>query len=238
MRRDASTCNVRQVKIFLDIGAHMGETLEVVLDRRWRFDRIVCFEPAPNCWSTLRHLAADSRVEICPFGLWNKDDTIALHNPGHVGASIASDKDPIVNTTVCEFRDAAQWFQDNLSETDVIFAKINVEGAEVHIIDRLAERDQLAKIGHLLIHFDVRKVPSLRHLEAPARALLEEAGIEYLSADEIQYGGVIRGTKNWLRWCQGGRWRELRYKALRKRTHTVRLRLYPVKRAVLSRVHR
>jgi len=34
------------MRIFLDVGGHHGETLDVALDPRWGFDKIYCFEPA------------------------------------------------------------------------------------------------------------------------------------------------------------------------------------------------
>jgi hypothetical protein len=41
------------VKVFLDVGAHLGETLEAALDPRYAFDRIYCFEPAQTCRAQL-----------------------------------------------------------------------------------------------------------------------------------------------------------------------------------------
>ena len=47
------------MKVFLDVGAHLGETLEVVQDRRWGFERIVSFEPAPGCWPHVEAVAGE-----------------------------------------------------------------------------------------------------------------------------------------------------------------------------------
>lgn len=219
----------------MDIGAHTGETLRVVSDARWGFDRIICFEPAPDCWSTIRGLA-DDRVELYEFGLWKEDGTILLHNPGAVGASMSADKDSSTQAVPCEFRDGARWFAENLSAEDQIFAKINVEGAEADIIGRLAATGQLSKIAHLLIHFDVRKVPSLRGREAELRRQLVASDVEFLSADEIQFGGVYRGTRNWLAWCHARpRTRDLRYKKLSRIIFRLRHLAYPLKQRIISR---
>ncbi|SDD03234.1 FkbM family methyltransferase [Auraticoccus monumenti] len=220
-------------KVFLDIGAHIGETLAVVRDPKWHFDRIVCFEPAPVCWPRIEALA-DERVEICRFGLWSEDATMTLHNPGDVGASTAFDKNPITDSADCAFRDAAVWFAENVSDSDQVYAKINVEGAEADLIDRLFGSGELAKIDHLLVHFDVRKAPSLSHREPAVRAQLVASGVDFQSAEEIQFGGVIRGTRNWLQWVEGNRrTRDLRFKVLRRREHAVRRRLYPLKQRLL-----
>lgn len=222
------------MKVFLDIGAHLGETLEVVREPRWAFDRIVCFEPAPACWPEIERLS-DERVELCQFGLWSEDTTMTLHNPGDVGASIAADKEAVSATADCAFRDAAGWFAVNVSAGDVVYAKVNVEGAEADLIERLFQSGELSKIDHLLVHFDVRKVPSLAHREPEVRRQLEVSGVDFQPADAIQFGGVYRGTRNWLRWVEGNRWtRDLRFKVLRRRGHAVRRRLYPLKARILA----
>ncbi|MGD7788748.1 FkbM family methyltransferase [Propionibacteriaceae bacterium Y1700] len=222
-------------RVFLDIGAHTGETLSVVRAPRWRFDRVVCFEPAPPCWPTLESMV-DERVEVCRFGLWDRTELVALNNPGAVGASVARDKDVVEQQELCEFRDAADWFSEHLSADDNVFVKINVEGAEAEIIDRLHQAGQLGKINHLLIHFDVRKAPSRQHLERQVRNQLTSSQIDYQSADEILFGGVLRGTRNWLLWCEANpRWRDARYKVLRRWEHAVRVRLYPLKLALSRR---
>jgi hypothetical protein len=41
------------VKVFLDVGAHEGSSLNVVRDPKYGFDRIYCFEHASACWPAL-----------------------------------------------------------------------------------------------------------------------------------------------------------------------------------------
>src|SRR6059058_4251026 len=67
--------------VFLDVGAHVGETLRVVLDRRYPFQRIVCFEPVRGCWVSLQRLA-DAHVEICEFGLGRATACLTIHGAG------------------------------------------------------------------------------------------------------------------------------------------------------------
>jgi len=223
------------MKVFLDVGAHQGETLQVAQQPRWAFDRIVCFEPAPNCWAAL-DAVAQNRTEVFRFGLWSRTETLELHNPGDIGASVFEDKDPVTDVATCEFRDAAQWFSENLSADDEVFMKVNVEGAEAELITRLCDTGEISKVDHLMIHFDVRKVPSQRRQEAVTRALLESSGVEYFSAEDIQFGIVGRGTANWLKWCHGHPvTRDLRYLTFARIWFAGRRILYPLKRWVMSR---
>ena len=221
------------MKIFLDIGAHIGETLSVVLDPEWKFDRVICFEPAPVCWPALQSFT-DERLTVHHFGLWSRSTQLVLNNPGSIGASVAHDKNPVLDTMSCTFEDAGVWFAENVRDDDIVYAKINVEGAEAEIIDRLCESGEIGKIGHLLIHFDVRKVPSLRDREPRMRWQLLHSGVDFVPAHEIQFGGAVRGTRNWLRWCASASGlRNVRYKTVERLRYHARLRLRPLKRLVM-----
>jgi FkbM family methyltransferase len=71
------------MKIFIDIGAHIGQTLHEVSKEKYAFDKIVCFEPSSLCWDELKKIALeDDRIEICEFGLSNKNQDIELFMPG------------------------------------------------------------------------------------------------------------------------------------------------------------
>ena len=75
------------MKIFLDVGGHLGETLNEILKKKYYFDKIYCFEPSKKCFQSLRKFK-DSRLKIFNFGLSNKNQNIKLYNPGLVNASI------------------------------------------------------------------------------------------------------------------------------------------------------
>lgn len=64
-------------KIFLDVGSHNGETINAALDPKYGFNRVICFEPAEQCWAKLSRFH-DPRVIIQKFGLWNKTDNVPL----------------------------------------------------------------------------------------------------------------------------------------------------------------
>lgn len=222
------------MKVFLDIGAHSGETLTVAQHDRWRFGRLYSFEPAPQCWSQIEAIA-DERTTVCRFGLFDRDCTIDLHNAGSIGASVSEDKDGSDTVTACDFRDAAAWLRENISETDEVFAKINVEGSEYEIIKRLYDTDTLPLIDHLLIHFDVRKVPSRRHLEAELRSMLEDAQVDWVLAERVIFGSVSRGTRNWLERAHAPALLRPVIETARRVEGQTRVRLAPLKTSISSR---
>jgi FkbM family methyltransferase len=175
------------MKIFLDVGAHVGQTMRAVLDPKFGFDQIHCFEPAEAC---LKHLKAvrDSRVSIHPFGLWRETCEKPLYDPGQIGASIFEDKPNLGAIEVAHFVRASDWLRENVSDGTEVFLKLNCEGSECDILDDLIQSGEIAKIKHALIHFDVRKVPSQAHREGEVRSQLDALGVSYVEASEVLIG--------------------------------------------------
>lgn len=189
-------------RIFLDVGANNGQTLAAVVDPIFRFDRIICFEPAAACWGRLKKLA-DARVKIERFGLWNRTCEKPLYLPGGKGASLWH-KDayrPDVTTEVCQFRHARFWFEENIRKDDIVFLKLNCEGAECDILDDLLDSGEFAKVTYAMVDFDVRKIASQKHREAELRARLAPFSFPRISfTKEAMIGDTHQDRiKHWLR---------------------------------------
>jgi FkbM family methyltransferase len=152
------------VKVFLDVGAHCGQTLAAVLEKD--FDRIHCFEPVSQHWGVLRALS-DKRTTVHKFGLWNRAAQADLIDPGTKGAGmwIKDGRKPgakVIRET-CEFRRASDWFRKHIKSTDTVYLKLNCEGCECDILDDLLDSGEFEKVTYALIAFDVRKISSQRH---------------------------------------------------------------------------
>lgn len=166
------------MRVFLDVGANTGQTLSAVLGQG--FDRIVCFEPAAQCWKKLDELAASARrepgagkVAIERFGLWDRDCRHPLFQPGTQGGGLwKKDRGLIDATELCDFRCASDWTRANLRRQDEVFLKLNCEGAECDILDDLLNSGEFEKVTFLMVDFDVRKISALKHREKEIRARL------------------------------------------------------------------
>lgn len=158
------------MKVFLDVGAHTGETLAAVL--RWDFDRIVCFEPAAANLPRLRRLA-DARTTVEPFGLWDKSCEERLCNPGSDGASLWERPNRPKTHEVCRFVRATDWLRDNLSVGDTVWMKLNVEGAELDVLTDLLDGGEFHRVDFLEIMWDAHKIPALASRLHAVRARIE-----------------------------------------------------------------
>jgi FkbM family methyltransferase len=225
------------VKVFLDVGAHVGESLNAVRDPKYGFDRIYCFEPAAACWPALERVR-DARVAVCRFGLWNRTETRALYDAGAVGATLFGDKAGTGEAhEPARFVRATDWFRENLGAAEAIFLKLNCEGAEADIVDDLLDSGELARVRSVMVDPDVRKIPSQAHRERELRERLRASGLtNWVMEDEVMVGATHRERiQNWLRLAgaeePGGRARQLAW-AVAEAVHG---RLEPLRAALRPR---
>lgn len=189
------------MKVFLDVGAHEGETLHAVRDPKYRFDRIYCFEPASSCWPALEAVH-DHRVTVCHFGLWNQTCELPLYDSGSAGASMFADKfNAQPPQEVSRFVRASDWFGANLLDDDELYLKLNCEGAEFDIVEDLLESGEFERVRSAMIDPDVRKIPSREHREGVVRAQLATARLtNYSMEEDVMIGETHRDRiQNWLR---------------------------------------
>jgi len=183
-------------KIFLDVGAHTGETLAIALGDKYGFDKIYCFEPVAECCDVIRNLK-NNRVEVCEYGLWNENSTGKIYNAKSKGASLFKDKFRVeVSSRDIKLVKASEWFDQNLKTEDTIYLKLNCEGSECVILDDLINSGEYKKIDVLMVDFDVRKIPSQKHLMNKMKAKLNKLNIpKIFYVDEYNLG---RGTHSYF----------------------------------------
>ena len=59
-------------RIFLDVGAHRGDAIEILLQAKYAVGRVVALDPSPICQALLdRRFANHPRVTVVKAGLWS-----------------------------------------------------------------------------------------------------------------------------------------------------------------------
>lgn len=159
------------MKVFLDVGAHIGQTLAAA--KRWNFDRIYCFEPAKQHRPTLEALA-DDRTTVLSFGLLDRTVEMPLYNVGGQGASLWKRPERSKVSETCRFVRASNWMPDNIisSHGHEAWMKLNVEGAELDILTDLMDTGEIGRINYLLVMWDARKIPEIAPRMEAVRARL------------------------------------------------------------------
>jgi FkbM family methyltransferase len=192
-------------RIFMDVGAHYGETAVSVLDARYQFDRVCCFEPSKECVPTLTQLGrSDERLELYFFGLSGKTRNAKLYDSGSLSASIlgALGDNPGIQRD-CEtvlLVDIFDWINRETKPNDFIVLKLNCEGGEVEILDRLLEANIIDRFYSVLITFDIREFPGGTSEERRLRRLLRASDRpNFCFSDDVMIGPSHDARlRNWL----------------------------------------
>jgi len=193
------------MKIFIDIGAHIGQTLHEVSKEKYAFDKIVCFEPSSLCWDELKKIALeDDRIEICEFGLSNKNQDIELFMSGTQSGSIYKEEDHSIEKEEVEtikLHDACEWFESNTNADDYVVVKTNCEGSEVDILDSLLDGNIMKNIYCFLITFDIRNYEEFQHREVEIRKRLKKENLtNFCFSDNVMIGiSHEKRIENWLK---------------------------------------
>lgn len=192
------------MKIFLDVGAYHGISARAAAAQRFKFDRIICFEPSSECIPYIDAIN-DTRITVIPCGMWNETTTKTLYGCGHYGASIFRDK-PIndrgaaANSCQVNLIKVSDWVRRNIEQDDIVFMKLNCEGSECDIIDDLVVNNEISKLYSIMIDFDVGKIPSIQHREIEVRRLIHAKRINNICFSEDVMTGDSHEARihNWL----------------------------------------
>jgi FkbM family methyltransferase len=186
-------------RVFLDVGAHHGESIFKALDPRLHFDRIVAFEPSVN--GCLRIARINSKIiQIESYGLGESNESATLFGAGNLGGSIFSGKTGIENrdvTETIEIKNASLILKPFLEEYDECFLKLNCEGSEIAILSSLASENLLGKFKDIYIDWDARKIPALKNEIPKLIQLLNKHEAKWVDASDFKKSGW-HGVGYWL----------------------------------------
>ncbi len=150
--------NLPEGALVLDVGAFEGEWTARILGRADahgpRDLRIHAFEPTPSGRKRLRaSIGEDPRLELHPFGLGgrDRDEVMTIAGPG--SSLFVDPKGPGgLGTATVALRDVdAVLTALGVERLDLV--KVNIEGGEFELIDRLHETRWLARTGPLIVQF-------------------------------------------------------------------------------------
>jgi FkbM family methyltransferase len=194
------------MRVFLDVGAHEGQTLREVLAPEWAFDRIYAFEPASTEYDYLVASFVDPRLTIKAYGLWDRTATLPLFGSNDdMEASMFDAKTDVDGSIAmpCWFVEASEFFRKHIADTDTVIVKLNCEGAETAIMHNLIDSGEVWKIDHVMIDFDVRKIPGMESAETDLCERLEAIGFtNYAPSEQVMLGETHQDRiASWLGVC-------------------------------------
>lgn len=136
--------------VVVDVGAFVGEWSERIHERYG--PTIHAFEPNPSSFRALRdRIGGRPGVSLHPFGLGGRDERTTLDPTDGPGASTHGTSSGDHLATV-EVRDVAAVL-DELAVAELDLVKLNIEGAEYDLLDRLLDTGWASRIRLLSVQF-------------------------------------------------------------------------------------
>lgn len=147
--------------VVLDVGAYEGSWTAQVLGRADGASRgpqelrVLAFEPEQGAVARMRASAVgrDPRVHVEPVGLAGTDrqESFIVSGPGSSVFERAAAPEALGRTTI-ELRDVDALLQE-LGVDRIDLVKVNIEGGEYELIDRLHQTGWLARTGVVIVQF-------------------------------------------------------------------------------------
>lgn len=150
-------------RILLDVGGHFGETVAVALDPAWRFDHVHTFEPDPECAQSIERdfapAIAQGRLSVHRAALGASDGATTLFgdNGGGGASTVAGALADGLRAIRVSALDINGFLASVTGPDDRLYIKLNCEGGEVEILDRLHLSGRVAAIASIMADFDVVK---------------------------------------------------------------------------------
>lgn len=139
--------NISPESIVLDVGAYDGEWAKGIADRYGC--NIFCFEPSVHQCDKAHALLAGLNVKVFPFALGSETRKISLVDAENSTSCFATNAGPMIDA---EQRDVAEAFEAlGLKRVDLI--KINIEGAEFDLLERMIEASLIERCVRILVQF-------------------------------------------------------------------------------------
>ena len=184
--------------IFIEIGAHYGQSYEVAKHPKFPFNEFWLFEPATPALKRLSDIS-DTRLKIFPIGLAAKNYSTLLYKPGSKGATIFREKfasNTELTSQIINVKKASEILAPILAD-NIVFLKINCEGSEVDILNDLLEFSLLNKTHSILVDFDICRIRK----DFPIDNLLKKlkvSGVRIYEADFFGAKHSDANVKSWL----------------------------------------
>ena len=182
------------MNILIDVGAHVGETLSVAFDGRWAFDHVHSFEPDPQCVREIEarfaSQIASGRLTIHGAALGDRDGEVTLAGDNAGGAAsvvpgFIRDQQRALRVPMI---DVNAFLDAEIPPAAALYMKLNCEGGEIAILDRLCERANLSNFVSVMADFDVVRVSGGYYQKRRVLKKARARGLPILLAENVMVG--------------------------------------------------
>jgi FkbM family methyltransferase len=185
----------KENNVFIDIGAHTGESLEEAIRGFYNFNSLHAIEPSSFGVQKIKKIKS-KKIRIHKIGVADYRGSAVLYGSGAVGASLFQDKTQLwkrsESVNIVKFSD---WLNNNIPDGSSCYLKINAEGSEYAILKEILNSPKQTLIKSILLSVDIYKVPSLKNIHAEFEEFLKQYPIHIRIRNEKE---IHLAIANWL----------------------------------------
>jgi FkbM family methyltransferase len=185
---EKSITNIK--KIFIDGGAHKGEAIEMLLDKREDLKGcdIHFFEPNPILISELENISKKDKnynIKVYHSALWIKDGEIefleSIARWGSLGGTVIPSIEEKWGLKIDKKNPkkvpatSLPNFLDNFNDDDYIVVKLDIEGSEYFVIGELLRTGKINMINELYVEWHDHFFPHLKSMGNELRDKLSKS---------------------------------------------------------------
>lgn len=190
--------------VFLDVGGHLGQSVAVALSGDFTFDHVHTFEPEP---ASARHISetfaqaiAQGRLTVHQAALSDCAGTLTLFGDNDKGGAsiVAGALDTAKPGLDVACLDVLPFIQ-SLGPTARVYIKLNCEGGEVAILERLCDLPSVAPVAAIMADFDIVKTGFGYYQKRRTLKRARSKGLPVVLSEHVMVGKT-HGARlaNWL----------------------------------------
>jgi len=167
-KRFSEAINTCKSRLAIDLGANQGKYTKILAEN---FDRVIAFEPNPDAFLILeKNLSHYSNVELHQLAVGTECGTSTMFlrdmyesNPASYseGTTLFESKENVDPTKSIHVKmvDITRFIEELGQEVGII--KVDIEGAEVPVLEALLDSTSLQKIEYIFVETHEFKIPEL-----------------------------------------------------------------------------
>lgn len=150
-------------RIFVDLGAFDGDTIELAMGLYPDTDLFVAFEPSRENLALLRaRFMSHPKVRIMAAAAGTADvpQVSLYHAAGTYGHSLLQVKENVSanDAEVVRMIDFSRYILDEFQPSDHIVLKVDIEGSEYDLLERMIEQRSIERIATLFCEWHYRRI--------------------------------------------------------------------------------
>ena len=199
------TIKEKTLKVYIDLGSYIGETIQDAIKKFDDFDMFIGFEPIPELFKKcVKRFKGNPKVRIHRLGVSDKNEKLKLYLDyfvkekrfGSGSSTLKSKKSGRVKKSIrisrCEkikCIDFSEFIKEQFTKDDYIVIKMNVEGQEYDILEHMLAEDTVDFINVLYCSWHMNKMKNPQDFEDRQQNIidsLEKHGFVKTSSTRLQ----------------------------------------------------